>query len=330
MPDSEYDLLVTQVGKETVWGTAVNPTAQLVAIEDCKITPLMEATPIPESRGNLVPSYNASIDRRVGEGSINGAVTFEDIPYWLDGLLGQATPTGTGTFTRVYNGGLVKPTPRYMTLVRGGPEGVYSIVGCMPSTLEMTFERNAFATFSCSLIGKDVASDAIATLADRSFNVVHGNQAAIYIDAFGVAAGTTIYDEIKFTASLSLDMNRALKAGLGSQSAVGWRQSRADPGANQLALSLELDNATGSSKSILDALLTATTSPIKKVVRLLFTLDANRVLTIDFAGFISEAPELFGDTDGIATLEFTLNAMYETTLADWLEITVKNQVASLP
>lgn len=330
MADSEYDLLVTQVGKETTWGTSVTPTAQLVAIENCEITPLMEASPIPESRGNLVPSYNATIDRRFGEGSISGAVTFEDIPFWLDGLLGEATPTGTGPFVYTYNGGLQKPTPRYQTLVRGGPEGVYSIVGCVPNTLEFTFESNAFATWSANLIGKDVESDVLATLADRAFNVVHGNQGTIYIDDFGTAAGTTEYESIKFSASLALDMNRALKSGLGSQSAVGWRQSRGDPGANQLTVALELDSATGASKDIFDEMLAATTVPVRKVVRLDFTLDANHSLIIDFAGFISEAPTLFGDTDGVATLEFMLNAMYESTMADWLEIVVTNQVSTLP
>lgn len=329
-PDSEYDLLVTQVGKESTWGTAVSPTAQLVAIENCEITPLMEATPIPESRGNLVPSYNATIDRRFGEGNISGAITYEDLPYWLDGLLGEATPTGTGPYVYTYNGGLQKPTPRYMTLVRGGPEGVYSIVGCMPNTLEMTFESNAFASFSANLIGKDVESDAIATLADRSFNVVHGNQATVYIDDFGSAAGTTEYEDCSFSASVALDMNRALKSCLGSQAAGGWRQSRGDPGANQLTISLELDSATGASVDIFDEMLAATTAPIKKVVRLKFTLDANHELVIDFAGFISESPTLFGDTDGVATLEFVLNAMYETTLADWLEIVVTNSVSALP
>lgn len=330
MADSEYDLLVTQVGKESAWGTAVAPTSQLVAIEDCKITPLMEATAIPESRGNLVPSYNATINRRFGEGSISGAVTFEDIPYWLDGIFGEASPTGTGPYVYTYNGGTTKPTPRYMTLVRGGPEGVYSIVGCMPNTLEMTFEPNAYATFSAALIGKDVESDAIVTLSERAFNVVHGNQASLFIDNFGVAAGTTSYDDVKFTASLTLDINRALKSGLGSQAAVGWRQSQADPTANQLTLSLELDNATGASKDLFDALLAATTSPIQRVVRLKFNLDANHDLIIDFAGYIAESPELFGDRDGVATLDFMLNAQYDSTLGDWIEIVVTNQVSSLP
>jgi hypothetical protein len=64
MADSELDLITTQIGKETVWGTAVPQTALLVGIENCELTPQMETTPVPESRGNLVPSYECGYLRR--------------------------------------------------------------------------------------------------------------------------------------------------------------------------------------------------------------------------------------------------------------------------
>jgi hypothetical protein len=257
-------------------------------------------------------------------------VTFEDICYWLDSMYGIATPTGTGPYTYVYNPGSTKPTPRMFTLCKGGPEGVYSVTGGIADTLEMVFEANTFATFSCGLIGDDYVSDTLDTLTDRAFTVAHGNQAALWIDDWAAAAGTTTFDGVKFNATLSLGANRALKAGLGSQSAVGWRQAKADPAGNSLALSLELDDVTGGSKAIYDALITATTTPLRKIFRLKFTYDANRTLQIDFAGYSAEAPPAWGDVDGSASIDFVFNAQYDATLSDWMEITVTNNVAALP
>jgi hypothetical protein len=159
--------------------------------------------------------------------------------------------------------------------------------------------------------------------------VAHGNQLTVYIDDFAVAAGTTEYESIGFSAGLSLDMNKAVKEGWGSVTPISWKQLKGDPGANQLSLSLEFDSTAGFSKDMYDALIAAIATPFQKVVRLEVTLDANHSLVIDFAGYSPEAGSAFADTDGIATVEFVLNAQYEATLGGWLEIVATNQVATL-
>ena len=330
MADSELDLMQVQVGKEVTWGTVVAPTAKLMGIETCEITPLHESEHIPEMRADLTPAYNAIVNRFTGEASIDGTILYEDICYFLDSLLGEATPTGTGPYTYAYAGPGVKPTPRMLSLVKGSTEGVFALAGGLVNTLEMSFEPNAKATFSAGLIGEDVEIDALEALSDRNINICHGNQVSIDIDDFGVAAGTTAYPGIKTSASLSLDVARSVKAGLGSLSPVGWKQAKGDPGGNQLVLGLEFDNTTALSKEMFEALIAATITPFRKVVRLTAIIAATHSIQIDFAGFCTEAPVLFGDADGIATLEFTLNAMYEATLANWLEIEVFSGLATLP
>ena len=109
----------------------------------------------------------------------------------------------------------------------------------------------------------------------------------------------------------------------------GWKQNKGDPGSNQLTIGLEFDNSTGLSKDMFDELIAVTTTPFRKVVRLIATLGTN-ILQIDFAGFASASPTAFTDSDGIATVEFVLSAMYETTLANWLAISLTNGVSALP
>lgn len=329
MADSELDLFEIQVGKETTWGTAVAPTKKLMGVESCEISTLHESEHIPEMRGDLTPAYNAVVNRFTGEASIEGTIVYEDILYFIESMFYEDTPSGTGPYVYQYAGAGAKPSPRIMTLVKGSGEGVYCLAGAICNTLEMTFEPNARATYSAGFIGENIEADALVTLGDTAVNVCHGNQVSLYIDDFGAAAGTTIYNGVKTSASISLDMARSVKAGLGSLTPVGWKQAKADPGGNQLTLSLEFDNTTDYSKDLYDELIATTLAPFRKVVRLKAAIAATHLLQIDFAGFSPEAPTLFGDADGIATLEFTLNALYESTLANWIEIEVQNSLASL-
>lgn len=330
MADSELGLFEVQVGTQVDFDTVITPTAKLMGVETFDIDPIVEASHVPEMRGDLTPAYQSVVDRANVEWSIEGTGLFEDLCYWLDALLGQASPAGTGPYTRTYLGPGAKPTPRILTLVKGSTEGVYGVVGALPMSLELSWESNSKLTYSVSGFGKNMEEDVLATLADRSVNIIHGNQLALAIDDFGAAAGTTSYPGVKFTGSLSLDLARSVKEGLGSLNPVGWKQEKSDPGGNQMLCSLEFDNTTGRSKDYLDALITTTHTPFQKVIQNLFTLDANHIMQIDFAGFAAGAPTVFSDQDGMATLEFTLDAHYESTLANWLQIVMTNQVSALP
>ena len=52
-----------EVGMQTVWGTAVTPTAKLSLIEECEIEPIQESEVIPELRGTLAGNYTASLNK---------------------------------------------------------------------------------------------------------------------------------------------------------------------------------------------------------------------------------------------------------------------------
>lgn len=330
MADSELDLMQVQAGEQVGFLTGVAPTVKLMGVENFEVTPIVESEHIPEMRGDLTPAYQSVVNRANAEWSLDGTALFEDLCYFLDMLFGEASPVGTGPYVRTYNGAGPKPTPKIMSMLKGSSEGVYGIVGGIANSLELTFEHNAKMTYSVAGFGQKVEEDALVTLADRSVSIIHGNQAAVAIDPFAVAAGTTPYPGVKLSGSLSIDIARGLKEGLGSLNPVGYKQAKGDPSSNKLNLSLEFDKTTGYSKDFLDALIVATHEPFKKVTQLLFTLAATEIMEIDFAGFSPTSPVLFSDADGIATLEFELAAHYEATLSNWLKIVMTNQVAVLP
>jgi hypothetical protein len=324
---SEMDLFQFQAGKETTFGTAVPQTVKFMELETLEIEPIVEGEAHKETRGTLDPSYNATLNKKGGTFNAAGIATYDDLPYWLDSLLGEATPTGTGPYAYVYAGAGAKPTPRMMTLTRGDENSVKSLVSALVQTLTLNVETNAPVGLEVAGFGHSVEDDALATLADRTVNPIHGNDVTLYIDAWAGTVGTTEFTDVAFALSLALDNARAEKPGLGAVTPKSWKQPKGDPTANQLMMRLEFDTM---SIAFLDALLTGTDIPFRKLVRLEFALDANNTMNIDFAGFAAEAPVLNPDEDGVAVLEFVLSAMNDPTgMGGWLDWEVVNGVSTL-
>ena len=329
MADNELDLMQWQLGTQSAFSTAVTPTVKLMGISGGSIKPVVESSAMNEIRGALTPGYTVTLDKQSGNASIEGDLTYEDVDYWLDTTFGQATPTGAGPYVRVHNGPGAKPTPRILTLAHGATGlDVKSLVGGIGSKFGFAFESNKRGTFKQELIGYKVEDDSLASLSDRSVNPVHSNHVAVYLDAWGGTLGTTLITAAKYSIAGDFDLNKMLQEGIGSLNPVGHKNKKGEPGSNTLKIAMEVDTQT---KAFQDSILTATAAagPWKAQVRLVATLDANHVFQCDFAGFAAEAPEMYTDADGIAQFEFTLQALYHSTLATWVKFTTTNQVATL-
>lgn len=327
-PNNEIALMEWQIGKQSAFDTAVTPTARLVGISDGSITPKVESSVVEEQRGTLVPAYDVTLDKKSGEAKISGDVTFEQIGYFLDSALGEATPSGTTTYTRDYAGPIgTKPAPRINTLIRGSSEGVYGLIGAVANELTLKCESNKRLTFDCSMLGHSVDELALASpaLADPAVNYAHANQMTMFLDLWSGTMGATAINTSVFSFELGINTSKALKAGLGSLNPIDIIQNKFDPGGNQLKLSMEFEATQ--SKAWLDAILGS--GPFKAQVKFLWTLDADHVLDIQYTGFTAEAPELFSDADGVAQIELALNPLYHATVANWLKISLKNKVATL-
>jgi len=331
MPDSELARAVFQIGKQTAFDSVVAPTAILHGLEELNIKPLIDAEAFPEQRGDYSPSYLAAVNRKSAEWSISGTPVYEDICYFLDMLFGEATPTGSGPYVYGYSAPLSsKPSVRISTLLKAIEEGAYGVTGAIANTFELNLEPNARPTFSCGGPAYVFDTDTEESLSFRTVNPMHANQAQIYIDDWGGTAGTTEYVGCKLSYALSLDLARSVKECIGSYSPVDWRHGKPEAGSNQLTIGLEFNSASGLSKDMLDELIAVTTTPFRKIVRLKLTSGTN-IFQCDFAGFAESAPDdPFIDSDGIATVEFTLSGMYESTLGNWFEAEVTNGLSVLP
>lgn len=319
------DLAEIQIGKESTWGTGVTPTAKLMSIETCKIRPITQMM-IHSSLGSLGPSGAASVLKIDGEASIGGEAVYEDLPYWLDSLFGEATPTGSDPYVYGYAAPLTtEPTPRIMTLVQGDNAGnyVYGLEGALVNKLVISGKSGEAIKWSADLIGENGVPDSLAALSDRTVNGIMAAHMDLYIDAWGGTIGSTQITTTFFSFELTLNAARATYHGIGSVQPKGYREAKYT---GTLKLSLEMDST---SQGYLDAII-AGSAAWQRQVRLSAANGANLGLDLDFAGTAIKAPELFTDQDGVVTVDLELESTYNPTLTNWFEAEVTNQVSTLP
>lgn len=326
MADNELDLFQWQVGTQTLFATAVTPTAKLIGVSaDGEIAPIIETSAVREERATLAPTYSATVDSITGEATVPGDANYEQIAWILDSLLGQATPGSGPGYARQYSGPIgTKPSPRILTLTRGSALDARCLKGAIANELTLTTETNKRVTYEAKFIGHSVEADALASLADITPNYIHANQAAITLDTWAGTMGATALPSIAYNLELGLNMNKGVKMGIGSASPRGHKNPRGEGDSNQLKLSVELDTDSAAYyTSILSG------SLWQAQVQITYTLDATHSLVIQYAGYASEAPKFASESDGIATLDLVLSPMYHPTVANWLKITLTNAVSTL-
>lgn len=321
MPAAPRDLLAVQIGKETTWGTSVNPTAKLMLVTDITLTPIVESTVHEDMRGSLAPGHVATLDSVGGEASMEVVLSYEDVSYILDNLFSEATPSGGGPYTRDYPAPTTAvTTPRLLTLVQGQGSFVYGLHGGLITSTTISLASNAPWTASSDLIGKRVVEDAFASLSDRTVTPIMGNDTVLYIDAWGGTIGTTAITATYMSAELSVEASRELVYGLGAVEPRTYVENRYT-GSLQLVLEV-----TSQTEAIVNGLLAPALT--QNQIRLVAT-QGTQSLTIDFAGTLTTAPEIFTDTDGVITYDLTWDGTYNATLTNWLDITSVSSVATL-
>lgn len=319
------DLYKYQIGSESTWGTAVDPSAQLGLVDDLQFTPEIEAQNLPDRRASLAPGYVAALLGSTGTAKMTGIATYEDLPYFNDAMFGIATPSGSNPYVRDYIGALgTIPTRRVFTLVKGQSTPVSHIYGLTGATLtEATFsvESKQPLKYDFSFIGKNFATDTFASLNDRTQTPILAPQFALYIDAVGGTIGTTAITTSWFKAEWKITSNAAVHYGIGSLSPVAFHESKWDV---TLKLTLEVD---ATSKAILDSVIGS--SLLQKQVRIKATTGASAIAQWDIAGSFLKSPEITTDTDGVSTFDFEMTGLYNSTLGNYIKASNTNTVASL-
>ena len=242
---SLIDLLQTQVGKQTVWATAVAATAKLMGIQDIKLNPNTRGKVYHDIRGSLAPGTIAALTEAMPDGKMSWLGLYDDMPYHLDALFGTATPSGSGPYTYTYAAPIATvPSPRIQTCIYGDATNCYRLTGMLPSKVVIKGSNGGPMMGSSDIFAQLFDAGSLAGLSDRAVTVAMGDHVAIYIDAWGGTIGTTAIAATAFTYEITIDTKRKPDQYLGSLSPSSYHEDDGAKGWDaKLKLELEFNAA---------------------------------------------------------------------------------------
>lgn len=318
-------LRVVQIGKQTDFDTDVTPTAILMGVEDVSIKPENKTTVLKQLRGSLQPGRNAVMTEKGGSGKVDIQATYEDSLYLVESLLGVATPSGGGPYTRDYAApsAAAVATPRINTFMVGyaGASTPYQLVGAHTSKLSIKAATGEPVMMSAELVGYEVKSGTLASLSERAVNQIMGHECAIYVDAWGGTIGSTQIENLAYSFELEIDPARALGRRL------SLLPSTVDE--NMWGGTLKMSMMVAATTETLLTAIAEAVAAERRQIRILFTSGTN-IFRVDFGGAFVEAPEIYTVSEDMLALEFSLEASENTSLGNFLKIHSVNSVSAIP
>lgn len=309
---------IVALGKETTWGTPVAATARLMGLMDASFQP-DDVTEVLPDLGRYSPSPNALQLQQAASGSIQVYGTYEDAPYILDGIFGEASPTGSDPYTYSYAAPIATPaTPKKYSVEYGATGAAYVMSGGLMKTLRIAGAAGRYWEVSTDLIGELIATVSLASLSDRAVEAIRMADTLCYIDAWGGTIGSTSGGKL-ISFDLNVDTMRHLKVFAGNLNPTDHGEDKWE-GTLQTVLEL---NST--SKAYVDALLSA---KVQRLIEIKAT-SGSKVAEIQFAGTLIDGIPLFGDRDGNMTVELTWAGTHNAALGNWLKAEVINAVSAL-
>ncbi len=316
-----------QVGTESVFGTAVTPTAQLGLVTDLQLSPEITAENVKERRASAAPGYVATLLKSTGKAKMSGVLSYEDAPYWLDSIFGQASPSGGGPYVRAYLGMLgTLPARRVMTLVKGQTTPVahvYGLTSALITTATFKLESGQPFKYDFDWVGKNIVTSAFGALSDRTQTPILAPDFSLYIDAVGGTIGSTQITSTWYAAELKVTTNADVHYGIGSLNPANWHEG---PDGWDVSLKMTLEFDATNAKAMLDAIIGS--SLLQKQIRMK-ALNGTNICQFDIAGSFLKSPPIHTDKDGVVTLEFEMTGLYNTALGNFIKASSTNSVAAL-
>lgn len=310
-----------QLGQETTWGTAVAATALLGGVTDASVK-VMDETENIEELGRYGPSSMVIEGAQWAEASIEGIATYQDLIYYLHGILGTVSPSGAGPYVYTYTAPTASAAAaQKYTMEFGIGSSAYKIAGALFTKLTIKCQAKKYWTVSAELFGKTIATVTFASLNDRTQEGIRAADTVLKIDAVGGTIGTTSVATTLIDFELVIETGRHSKFFIGSAAPGDYGESRMNA---TLKTTMEFNS---SAKAYFDALIAP--ALVQRQIELTATSGTN-IAKLQFAGNLDGSPvELFGDRDGNAVVEYNWKANYNSTLGNWLKAIVTNSVASL-
>ena len=325
MPAVTTDLRV-QAGTQPVWTTGVTPTVALRGVTGFKIKPDQQIDILSDMLLNYSGGDTPVVSRNGGGGSVDGWASYEDLAYWLDNFFGQATPGASPGYARAYAAPITTlPTLRVLSLVHGDAAvGAYRLIGGIGNTFTLKQEVSKELIFSQELIGSTIDATTLAgALSVRTVTpIVSGDVSTMFLDNWAGMMGSSALTKCTLrNLTLTVNANRQNRYCVGALAAADYITK---PWEGTLDLMLEWNST---SKAIIDTMVGGAKSMHQFEVN--YSGGTNKALKLQFAGTVSEAPDIFQDNDGVVAVGLKLKSTYHPTFANWLKLSLTSATQTL-
>jgi len=320
---------IVQIGKETTPGTAVVATRRAYWT-DPNFT--IEQPPQPQAfavgrRDNVLAFTKGS---KVVAGSASMPLSSSEIIEWLlTGLAGGVTPSqpSAGPDPTVYlwtfKPGLTLDT---MTVEYHDGARVRIVSGVNVNSLQFSGSVAGDNMVNAEFFGRDAVAGSLATgLTDRVPEVIQGWETKLYIDNFGATPGTTVVPGTLISWDFNFNNNMTREYFADNTQAAGDVSSdemtidaRLTFRASATAAATEFNNWDSTTKRLF-RLEWGQNSVISNALK--------RFVTLDMPGAWS-AVGLGGNENNRRTYEFTMQYVYDPTLAAGIQIRCQNTRAA--
>lgn len=317
------DLIKVQLGKETTYGTKVAATRMLGIVTEFKFDN-GKTTKAYKSLGSRAGATHVALNSMKPKFTIKFIVTWEELPYFLQGMYGVATPTGVGPYVRKYfapksDDELVSHTIEYVN----GTNINYAILGATFSKMSVKWASGDALECTIEGIAKTQVECTMTSLTQTEVTPISANDVKIFMDEITEAIGTTEIENTWMGTEIKLDLSREGRQYCGSvnPSAV---ISKGDV-KEDIDIDLELNDSTMD----LFADMMSSSVPVK-LIRFSFENGTNK-LVIDASIYVPNSAELPNEKDGVVMVNIK-GATIEnvnTGLDDRLSIELTNSVATL-
>jgi hypothetical protein len=192
---------------ETTKGTAVNPTDFVpITLNSFKPVEMINELLDKGIRGSMVENYNYVQGRRHSEIDFGGPVFADTIGYWIAGILGDVTTTGSSApYTHAIAlknsvGAAGDAQPNALTITDYYSASNRQFPGCQVNDLELTFNADGMLEYTAKVTGYPSAT---ATASAPTFSTVLPTQVwAGTVTVGGTQVSNTITGSIKLTRAV--------------------------------------------------------------------------------------------------------------------------------
>lgn len=315
------DLFQVQHGIESAWGTPGAFTRKAPNITSVTFNPNDKIEPIQSLQG-LAPAYDVVKLLRQHGIQVGFNFSLDQLGYYMANCFGQPVTTGVGPYVHTWNiAQNTQITPRPETIYYGTATAGFKLAGAIGTGLDVQFGTGELAQGSVQYVGKAITTATPQALSDVVDTVLAGHDVSIYIDSWGGTVGTTLVENTVYSAQLKAGANFNVDHALGSLDAIDYLHTRME---GSLSLSLSYPGASNVTQTLVNEILGDDTPG--RQFRLLVARGTSQ-LQVDFAGKIMGNPNLFGNRNGAATIDFDVSGVYNPTLGNWIVIELTNNIA---